>query len=119
MPPRKYSRHLFCLGIKDADANDSEDALQLTEREPFPYRDLSDTAQHLVREGETLHTIAGRYYSDIPGGARLWWVIADFQPDPIHDPTLKLDTGRTLFIPSVRTVLELIFSETRRMEPGL
>jgi hypothetical protein len=43
-------------------------------------------------------------------------VIADFQPDPIHDPTLELEPGRVLVIASLRTVLEEIFSESRREE---
>jgi hypothetical protein len=48
--------------------------------------------------------------------AGLWWVIADFQPDPVHDPTLSLEPGRVLVVPSIRTVQEEIFSETRRAE---
>jgi len=43
-------------------------------------------------------------------------VIADFQPDPVHDPTLSLDLGRVLFIPSVRVVTEEVFAEARRQE---
>jgi hypothetical protein len=46
----------------------------------------------------------------------LWWVIADFQSDPIHDPTRKLKRGRVLIIPSERTLTEEIFSERRRRE---
>jgi hypothetical protein len=42
--------------------------------------------------------------------------IADFQPDPVHDPTLSLDLGRVLFIPSVRVVTEEVFAEARRQE---
>jgi hypothetical protein len=45
-------------------------------------------------------------------------VIADFQADPIHDPTLSLALGRELAIPSVRTVVEEVFSESRRDEAG-
>jgi hypothetical protein len=46
----------------------------------------------------------------------LWWIIADFQPDPIHDPTVRLTPGRTLYIPSLRTVQEEVFSDKRRKE---
>ena len=45
-------------------------------------------------------------------------MIADFQPGPIHDPTLALDVGRALVIPSVRVVTEEILSEQRRQEVG-
>jgi len=52
----------------------------------------------------------------LPRPAGLWWVIADFQPDPIHDPPVALELGRVLAIASVRTVLEEVFSERRREE---
>lgn len=115
MPPRKFSRHTFALGIKDQTI--APEALQLTERQPFTYRLLSDTRRHTVREGESLWTLAARYFRGLPRAAGLWWVIADFQPDPIHDPTVALAPGRVLFIPSARTVQEFIFSENRRLEP--
>ncbi len=111
MPPRRYSRYTFCAGVLDEAGR-----LFLTEREPYRYRALPDNRQHVVKEGETLFTLAGRYYSALPRPAGLWWVIADFQPDPIHDPTLQLEPGRALIVPSLRTVLEEVFSEKRRQE---
>ena len=111
MPPRRYSRYTFCAGVLDEAGR-----LFLTEREPYRYRALPDNRQHVVKEGETLFTLAGRYYSALPRSAGLWWVIADFQPDPIHDPTLQLEPGRALIVPSLRTVLEEVFSEKRRLE---
>jgi hypothetical protein len=41
-------------------------------------------------------------------------VIADFQPDPIVDPTLELELGRRLFIPSLRVLTDVILGEERR-----
>ncbi len=111
MPPRLYSRHTFCSGVLDKDGR-----LFLTEREPYRYRALPDSRQHVVKEGESLFSLAGRYYASLARPAGLWWVIADFQPDPIHDPTIALEPGRTLVIASLRTVLEEIFSESRREE---
>lgn len=109
MPPNRFSRHRFTLGVKDDDGN-----LFLTERVPFGYRERSDNKHHLVRTGDTLYSLAGRYFSAFERAAGLWWVIADFQPDPIHDPTLALEVGRVLVIPSLRTVQEEIFNERRR-----
>ncbi len=43
-----------------------------------------------------------------------WWVLADFQPDPIVDPTLELDVGRRLVVPSLRVLTDVILSEQRR-----
>ena len=111
MPPRRFSRFTFSAAVLD-DAG----RLLLAEREPYRFRALADTRQHVVQQGDTLFTLAGRYFAPLPRPAGLWWVIADFQPEPIHDPTLALELGRLLFIPSVRVITEEIFSEARRQE---
>jgi len=109
MPPQLNSRFMFCRGVKDGSGT-----WQLTEREPYRYRDLSDSRVHVVQEGDTLFNLAGRYFRPLPRACGFWWIIADFQPDPILDPTLKLKVGETLWIPSVRTVTDEVFSEDRR-----
>jgi hypothetical protein len=97
---------------------DDKERLYLTDVEPYRFQSLPDNRQHVVQEGDTLFTLAALYFAPLPRPAGLWWVIADFQPDPIHDPTLSLDLGRELVIPSVRTVVEDVFSESRRDEAG-
>jgi hypothetical protein len=111
MPPRRFSRYSFSAAVLD-DAG----RLFLTEREPFRFRSLPDTRQHVVQAGDTLFSLAGRYFAPLPRPSGLWWVIADFQPEPIHDPTLALDLGRVVFIPSVRVITEEVFAEARRQE---
>ena len=112
MPPRKFSRYTFTTGIKD-----SADRLFLTDRVRFGFRELDDTREYIVKEGDTLFLLAGRFYRGLSErAAGFWWVIADFQPDPVHDPTLKLEPGLRMFIPSKRTILEEIFAESRRLE---
>lgn len=111
MPPRRLSRFTFSAAVLD-----ENESLFLTEREPFRFQSLPDNRQHLVQEGESLFSLAGRYFAPLPRPAGLWWLIADFQPDPIHDPTLALDVGRALVIPSVRVVTEEVLSEKRRQE---
>lgn len=111
MPPRRYSRYTFSSGILD-----ESERLFLTDREPYRFRPLPDNRQHVVKEGDTLFSLAGRYFAPLPRPAGLWWIIADFQPDPIHDPTIALEVGRVLVVPSVRTVVEEVFSEKRRLE---
>ena len=111
MPPRRFSRYEFTEGLRD-----TQGRLFLTDREPFRYRPLPDNRVHEVREGESVFSLAGRYYRPRERASGLWWIIADFQPDPIHDPTLPLEVGRRLFVPSLRTVDELILSERRRRE---
>ena len=117
--PRRYSRHLYCLGFKDTEADGSEGPFQLSEREPFVFQQFADNVEHTVSDGETLFSLAATYFSALPRAAGLWWVIADFQPDPILDPTIALQAGAVLIIPSVRTVLEEVFNENRRLETGV
>ena len=108
MPPRRFSRYEFTLGITD-----EQKRLFLTEREPFRFKALPDNRIHEVKEVETIFSLAGRFFRPRPRAAGLWWVIADFQPDPIFDPTIPLQIGRRLFIPSLRTLDEEILSVER------
>lgn len=82
--------------------------------EPYRFRVFEDNREHVVRQGDSLFTLAGKYFSPLPRACGLWWVIADFQPAPIHDPTIVLEVGRVLVIPSLRTLNDEVFSERRR-----
>ncbi len=109
MAPRAGSRHSFTLGVEDELAQRF-----LTEREPYGFKEHTDTRVHLVAQGDTLYELAGRYFSPLPRACGFWWVLADFQPDPIVDPTLELEVGRRLFVPSLRLLTDVILSEQRR-----
>jgi len=109
MAPRTGSRHSFALGLRDGLAQ-----LFLTEREPYRFREHTDTRIHVVAQGDTLFDLAGRYFAPLPRACGFWWVLADFQPDPIVDPTLELEAGRRLFVPSLRVLTDVILSEQRR-----
>lgn len=111
MPPRLNSRYEFTEAY-----DDSAGRRVLSERVPYRFRDLPDNRTHVVGRGETLWTIAHKFFdglTDRPAG--LWWIIADFQPDPIIDPTLRLEEGRAIVVPSKRTVTEEIFNPDRRV----
>lgn len=109
MAPRTGSRHSFTLGVRDELAK-----LYLTEREPYRFREHTDTRVHVIAQGDTLFDLAGRFFSPLPRACGFWWVLADFQPDPIVDPTLELPAGRRLFVPSLRVLTDVILSEQRR-----
>ena len=113
MPPRVGSRHSFTLGMHDADG-----VLRLTEREPYRYKAHTDNRVHVVVQGDTLWDLAGRYFAPLPRACGFWWAIADFQPDPIVDPTLELVPGRRVFIPSLRVLTDVVLGEARRREAG-
>ncbi len=111
MPPRAGSRYTFCQGVRD-----EHGWLYLTEREPYRFHQHTDNRIHTVVEGDTLFDLAGRYFAPLERACGYWWVIADFQPDPIIDPTLFLEKSRRLFIPSLRVLTDVILSENRRKE---
>lgn len=113
MPPRERSRHLFTEGTRLDDLG--EDELFLTEREPYTFQQLTDNQVKVVQSGDTLYTLAGRYFRGLPRPAGLWWAVADFQPQTIHDPTIALPVGSVVVIPSQRTIEEKIFNEDRRI----
>ena len=109
MPPREFSRYTFTNA-----ALDSAGRLVLSSRERFRFEQLPDNRTHLVIGGDTLFNLANRRFKPLPRPAGLYWVIADFQPEPIHDPTLRLEPGTVLIVPSVQTVLNRVFSESER-----
>jgi len=106
----QHSRYEFCESFEDADGK-----AFLSDFEPYLYRDLPDTRLHTVQMGDTLYTIAGQYFTGWPRGCGLWWLIGQFQPTPIIDPTLLLTRGAIIHVPSDATV-EYVFSEERRRE---
>ena len=116
MPPGERSRHLFCDVIDEVRSSDGETQRWLTDRVPFRYRPLADTIVVTARDGQTLDHIAGQLYRALDRACGLWWVLADFQPEPIHDPTLVLAPGRLIHCPSLRGVREQILSPRRRLD---
>jgi hypothetical protein len=88
MAPRTGSRHSFALGVPDELGRRF-----LSEREPYRFKEHTDTRVHVVAQGDSLEGLAGRYFAPLPRACGFWWVLADFQPDPIVDPTLGARRG--------------------------
>lgn len=80
----------------------------LTEREPFVFREREDTRTHTVLPGDSLAVLAGDYFAPLPRACGYWWAIAEFQVEPIVDPTQPLTVGRILTIPSIAALEELL-----------
>ena len=109
MAPHAGSRYSFCLGVRD-----DMGRMVLTERSPYSFQPHSDTRVHLVAQGDSLWGLAGLYFAPLPRACGFWWVLADFQPEPIIDATLELEAGRRVYIPSLRVLTDVILSEQRR-----
>jgi hypothetical protein len=109
VPPRRYSRFQYSLGVIDPVGD-----FVLTDADPFAFVQLADNVEHQVETGDTLWGMAHVHFQPLARPSGLWWIIADFQPVRIYDPTVTLVVGSTLYIPSVRTVLERIFNAKRQ-----
>ena len=94
MPPRINSRYVLGGLFRDTD-----NFVFTASREPFRFQSDQGNILHVVGLGDTLQNLADRFFGGV-NSARLWWVIADFQPEPILDPTEELEVGSILIIPS-------------------
>ncbi|MBE7449161.1 MAG: hypothetical protein HS111_09765 [Kofleriaceae bacterium] len=80
---------------------DESGRVVLGEREPMVPRDRPDNRMHTVLPGDTLAALAGLYFAPLPRACGYWWAIAEYQPEPIVDPTEPLAVGRVLVVPSL------------------
>jgi len=103
------SRHLHTEGVID-----SAGRKWLTHREPYRYVEHADTTLHAVVQGDTLSSLADRYFAAEARAAGFWWAIADFQPQPIIDGTLQLEPGAVIHVPSLRVLRTVILADPRR-----
>ena len=111
MPPRRFSRYT----LAEAQYDDG-DRLFLITPTPFRYQEFDDTTQHVCADGDTLWGITGKYLSGIPRACGRWDLVGMFQPEPIFDPTVRLEAGRVIYVPSARVIEEEILAEKRRNE---
>jgi hypothetical protein len=70
------------------------------------FADTDDIVPHVIEAGDTLWSLADRYYGGlIDNDVNYWWAIADFQPEPINDPTIMLVPGQIILIPPLETIV--------------
>ena len=108
MPPHVGSRYSFSTALEDEQGRP-----YLTGREPYRFAEHQDTRVHCVVNGDSLFSLAGRYFEPLPRACGFWWAIADFQPVPILDPTLMLESGSLLYIMSLRVLTDVVLADPR------
>lgn len=112
MPPAVYSRHILTTGVSRVD----DGLTYLLDREPLRFRPLSGNRRVRVASSDTWQTLAAAFFVPIQNPHQLWWVICDFQPEPVLDPTVPPVSGTYVYIPSVEFVLAEVFSRDRKAE---
>jgi hypothetical protein len=110
VPPLANSRYILVTAASDLDTG----LTFLFDRERVRFEARRDNVRVVVRAGDTLQSLASRFFAPFPNPEQLWWLIADFQPDPIVDPTIDLEPGTILYLPSLEFIGSSVFSDARR-----
>lgn len=105
----KDSRYQYCYELFDDDG-----VPYLTEPEPFEYRDEPDNRVYTAVDGDTLWGLAHFAFAGYPRPCGMWWIIGQYQPTPIIDPTIAITAGTKIYIPSERVVRLMLFNPERR-----
>ena len=71
-------------------------------RTPIKYNGSVNDKYHVVSDGETLHSIALKYY----GSQYPWFILADANVSVIED-IFELVVGTTLLIPDLKVIYSL------------
>lgn len=111
MPPLPYSRYTLCSAVQLDNGR-----LYMLDREPIRFQNRTDNIRVVVAAGDTWETLAEQYLDGPANPASLWWIIADFQPEPVIDPTVPPTPGSVVYIPDPRFVMSEYFSDKRRDE---
>ena len=97
---------------------DGEVAFTLPERIPFVERD--DTKVFIPTGQEYLWDVALAHYGDTSSfDIELGEVIAQFQPEPIQDLSIKLIADKELYIPSMNYIFEVVRGPSLILEAGI
>jgi nucleoid-associated protein YgaU len=102
------SRYRFTSRYTESSTFSGRKIVAFGSRDANQYADDPENTVFVVREGDTLEKIANRFYKGYPDAALLYWVIAEFQREPIFDPTRKLRPGSIITIPSPNRIADMI-----------
>lgn len=109
--PSILSVYRFCQAYIAPDGR-----MHLTDIAPFEFVERPDTRLHVVAGDQRIEDVAAIHFQVYGEEAYLLWhILAAFQPEPILDPLIPLEPGRTIYVPSIRAIEEVILSEDRRL----
>lgn len=109
MNQSSQSRYRAC-----AELHDTAGRTYLADRVPLRYAGRDDDIIHQAGAADTWWGLAERYYGGISERAcGLWWVICDYQPQPVVDPTLAIPPGTEIVVPSASTVANEVLGVSR------
>jgi len=111
MPIYPNSRYRFNVEYEDNAGNGF-----LDEREPFRFQDVLDNRFHTVIDGDTWWGLAAMYLQGIPRACGMWWLLCEYQPTPVIDPTIRLKPGAVVVVPPMRLVRMEVFNSERRRD---
>jgi hypothetical protein len=110
MAPRTGSRHL----LRARRARRAGRRF-LSEREPYRFKEHTDTRVHVVAQGDSLEGLAGRYFAPLPAGLRLLVGPRRLPARPHRGPDARARAwAGALFVPSLRVLTDVILGEQRR-----
>lgn len=110
----EYSRYRYCSILDWGNLGGVAGVKLLDEREPFRFRDEPDNRFHSAVEGDTWWGLAWRYFPSFPNKSLLWFLLCEFQPEPVVDPTIVIAKGTQIVIPSERLVRTQAFNREQR-----
>jgi len=97
---------------------DSTIVFTLPERVGYEYDD--DITIHIVSDGERLYDIAQFHYKDTAIAPwDLWDMLAQFQPEPILDPSVPLPSNMEIYIPSADFIEDAFFGMSLAETPEI
>ena len=109
MPMFQWSRYRYCTQFTGEDG-----VTYIDEREPFRYRDEKDNRFHRAKEGDSWWGLSHSYFQGVPRPSGLWWLLCEYQPTPVIDPTIIIPSNTLVIIPSARVLRMYVFSQQRR-----
>ena len=106
-----YAQSRYCYNRAYTDATGRP---YLDEREPVRYRAAADNVFHTAQAGDTWWGLAQRYFPGYERASGLWWVLCEYQPQPVVDPTLAIPAGTVVVIPAARLLRLEVFADSQR-----